>query len=253
MSLNSGDVITIPLPSMMCGIFTYIWFIFMVNVGKYTSPMDAYGIIIHPNESMWKNLLLPSFWGQALIFCFFLCCLTRRWIWEWTNHSPRGNLDSKNIMAMHHCSIYIRLAGSNRHISWSYVFMQFTHSNFCSVGRGQGIWRSTKLLFYCGAKNTVAKNREDEQLEHTQVGRLFVCLTVFEIDWTTNPIQNCKYTEYISRFWSWYSMIVVAINNPCPWLVICTSSYVWRICFFFQLVNMTLNLGTVRSIQFLSQ
>ena len=25
----------------MCGIFTYIWLIFMVNVGKYTSPMDA--------------------------------------------------------------------------------------------------------------------------------------------------------------------------------------------------------------------
>ena len=60
--------------------------------------------------------------------------------------------------------------------------MQFTYSNFCSVGRGQGIWRSTKLLFYCGAKNAVAKNREDEQLEHIQVGRLFVCLTVVEID-----------------------------------------------------------------------
>ena len=24
----------------MYGIFTYIWLIFMVNVGKYTSPMD---------------------------------------------------------------------------------------------------------------------------------------------------------------------------------------------------------------------
>ena len=24
----------------MYGIFTYIWFIFMVNVGKYTNPMD---------------------------------------------------------------------------------------------------------------------------------------------------------------------------------------------------------------------
>ena len=28
------------------GIFTYIWWIFMGNVGKYTSPMDAMGNII---------------------------------------------------------------------------------------------------------------------------------------------------------------------------------------------------------------
>ena len=27
----------------MYGIFTYIWLICMVNVGKYTSPMDAMG------------------------------------------------------------------------------------------------------------------------------------------------------------------------------------------------------------------
>ncbi len=27
----------------MCGVFTYIWLILMVNVGKYTSPMDAMG------------------------------------------------------------------------------------------------------------------------------------------------------------------------------------------------------------------
>ncbi len=31
----------------MYGIFPYIWLIFMVNVGKYTSPMDhmGYGIL----------------------------------------------------------------------------------------------------------------------------------------------------------------------------------------------------------------
>ena len=28
----------------MYGIFTYIWLIFMVNVGKYTSPMDPMGL-----------------------------------------------------------------------------------------------------------------------------------------------------------------------------------------------------------------
>ena len=32
-----------PIGSMY-GIFTYIWLIFMVNVGKYTSPMDPMGI-----------------------------------------------------------------------------------------------------------------------------------------------------------------------------------------------------------------
>ena len=31
-----------PIGSMY-GIFTYIWLIFMVNVGKYTSPMDPMG------------------------------------------------------------------------------------------------------------------------------------------------------------------------------------------------------------------
>ena len=31
-----------PIPSIY-GIFTYIWEIFMVNVDKYTSPMDGMG------------------------------------------------------------------------------------------------------------------------------------------------------------------------------------------------------------------
>ena len=34
-----------PIPSVY-GIFTYIWLIFMVNVGKYTSPMDSMGILV---------------------------------------------------------------------------------------------------------------------------------------------------------------------------------------------------------------
>ena len=29
----------------MYGIFTYIWLIFMINIGKYTSPMDGMGKI----------------------------------------------------------------------------------------------------------------------------------------------------------------------------------------------------------------
>ena len=34
-----------PIPSMY-GIFTYIWLIFRVNVGKYTSPMDPMGRVL---------------------------------------------------------------------------------------------------------------------------------------------------------------------------------------------------------------
>ena len=33
-----------PMPSMY-GVFTYIWLIFMVNVSKYTSPMDGMAIV----------------------------------------------------------------------------------------------------------------------------------------------------------------------------------------------------------------
>ena len=31
----------------MYGIFTYLWFVLMVNVGEYTSPMDPMGYGIH--------------------------------------------------------------------------------------------------------------------------------------------------------------------------------------------------------------
>jgi len=41
----------IPRPSMY-GIYTYIWLIFIVNVGKYTSPMDCLGYLEdHPMTS----------------------------------------------------------------------------------------------------------------------------------------------------------------------------------------------------------
>ncbi len=41
--LNKFNKIAYPIPSMY-GIFTYIWLIFMVNVGKYTvRPMDPMG------------------------------------------------------------------------------------------------------------------------------------------------------------------------------------------------------------------
>ena len=45
-----------PIGSMY-GIFTYIWLIFMVNVGKYTSPMDPMGNVIHYELSWNLNII----------------------------------------------------------------------------------------------------------------------------------------------------------------------------------------------------
>ena len=44
----------------MYGIFAYIWLIFMVNVGKYTSPMDPLGYVNKCILSMWFSGQLPS-------------------------------------------------------------------------------------------------------------------------------------------------------------------------------------------------
>ena len=41
----------------MYGIFTYIWLIFMVHVGKYTSPMDPVGMI--SSQKRWLDIYLP--------------------------------------------------------------------------------------------------------------------------------------------------------------------------------------------------
>ena len=51
----------------MYGIFTYIWLIFMVNVGKYTSPMDAMGNRIPTNKSEME--CQPGVLGIAEMIC----------------------------------------------------------------------------------------------------------------------------------------------------------------------------------------
>ena len=38
----------------MYGIFTYIWLIYIVNVGKYTSPMDPMGTF----QEKWRDYTL---------------------------------------------------------------------------------------------------------------------------------------------------------------------------------------------------
>ena len=75
-----------PIGSMY-GIFTYVWLIYMVNVGKYTSPMDSMGIEELNNWSAarnfrelkqkraFKNLSLPSprmNWSKTWEFVPFL-------------------------------------------------------------------------------------------------------------------------------------------------------------------------------------
>ena len=45
----------------MYGIFTYIWLIFMVNVGIYTSPMDPMG-----HHSAWDPCLCRDFVCQEV-------------------------------------------------------------------------------------------------------------------------------------------------------------------------------------------
>ena len=47
---------TNPIPSMGLILFTYIWLILMVNVGKYTSPMDGMGMVNRP----WSQGLLSG-------------------------------------------------------------------------------------------------------------------------------------------------------------------------------------------------
>ena len=52
----------IPIGSMY-GIFTYIWLVFMVNVGKYTIH-GCYGIKYHPNEQHIQGLSNPCVWDN---------------------------------------------------------------------------------------------------------------------------------------------------------------------------------------------
>ena len=46
--VKASCLFLVPVPSV-CGIFAYIWFIFLVNVGKCTSPMDAMGYNLSSN------------------------------------------------------------------------------------------------------------------------------------------------------------------------------------------------------------
>ena len=54
-SRNKDDIPHMFIGSMY-GIFTYIWLIFMVNVGAYTSPMDPMGTC-----TLLKNRECPNF------------------------------------------------------------------------------------------------------------------------------------------------------------------------------------------------
>ena len=60
--------------------FTYICFIFMVNVGKYTSPMDGMGSWLdwsHGRKGVWRNASIPQMYpytySSSYISYMFIC------------------------------------------------------------------------------------------------------------------------------------------------------------------------------------
>ena len=46
-------------------IYLHEWLIFMVNVGKYTSPMDSMGHGVFHWPSFWRWLVMKKLWTQA--------------------------------------------------------------------------------------------------------------------------------------------------------------------------------------------
>ena len=49
----------------MYGIFTYIWVMFWVNVGKYSSTMEHMGLITPSLDGLWYSPWKPTPWGRA--------------------------------------------------------------------------------------------------------------------------------------------------------------------------------------------
>ena len=73
-NLQNPEILLYPISSMY-GIFTHIWLIFMVNVGKYTSPMDGMGMRV---TSRFRHL--------ESIFVFLTSIKSRicaAWHWKW--------------------------------------------------------------------------------------------------------------------------------------------------------------------------
>ena len=50
----------LPIPSMY-GMFPYIWLIFMVNVGKHTSPMDPLGYTQYRDRILYQETQLATY------------------------------------------------------------------------------------------------------------------------------------------------------------------------------------------------
>ena len=53
------DDLNYSLQPSIYGKFTYIWLIFMVNLGKYSSPMDAMGY----TTTIYQRMFSTFFWG----------------------------------------------------------------------------------------------------------------------------------------------------------------------------------------------
>ena len=96
-SLVFRDVLLKPIGSMY-GIFTYICLIFMVHVGKYTSPMDPMGNELNKNPPLtFMDTLKPIYPGVD----------------SWTCNPRRGAPCMKavrtlqKLLLIYYCYIYI--------------------------------------------------------------------------------------------------------------------------------------------------
>ena len=96
--MSKNKTSAIPIPSMY-GIYTYIWLIFMVNVGKYTNPMDAMGlgpwaqkVPLHVREApevfcreCWRQYLEQAVQeGRGTFLGWQICQFFGAQIWNWT-------------------------------------------------------------------------------------------------------------------------------------------------------------------------
>ena len=61
----------------MHGIFTYIWLIFLVNVGKYTSPMDSMKDDLKRKNNNWPWTTSDPAVQDLAFDCDFAPCILR--------------------------------------------------------------------------------------------------------------------------------------------------------------------------------
>ena len=140
---------TVPIPSMY-GIFTYIWVIFMVNVGKYT---------IHGSTGVWMILLL---FDVLLIWWWS----RRGWPWfvEYLGSLPPKycccghplRFKNKNIFETHHPLFFWRVVICIRHSFLNSWIQNYHQPSTCVLF--DGIISMGKIVIPSGSWLTETEN-----------------------------------------------------------------------------------------------